>query len=104
MIYQTLLLPGDQPITITGKTPQFDNLGSVISTLLPYIFTLAGLILFLVIIFAGFTMFTSAGNPDKIKKAGQQLTLGIVGFVIIFASYWIAQLVGSIFGLSLLGS
>ena len=105
MIYQTLFLPGDKLIKVKGplSRSEFGNLGSLVSTLLPYIFTIAGLILFFVIIGAGFTMMTNPGNPDKTKKAGQQLTFGIVGFLIICVSYWIAQLIGSIFGISLLG-
>lgn len=103
MTFQTVVLPGDTPATIHGKVPAFTNIGNLISTLLPYIFIIAGLILFMVIIFAGFSMMTNPGNPEKTKKAGQSLTFGIVGFLIIFISYWVAQLLSSIFGISLLG-
>ena len=81
---------------------QFDSLGDLISHLIPYIFVIAGLILLFVIIGAGFTMFTSVGNPESTKKAQQQLTFGLVGFVVIFLAYWIVQLLGSIFGISTL--
>jgi uncharacterized membrane protein len=105
MILQgSLTLPGlNQPIKdpLKGK---FSDLGSLISALLPYLFVIAGLILFFVIIGAGFTMFASAGNPDKTKKAQQQLTSGLVGFFIIFAAYWIIQLLELIFGFNILGA
>lgn len=103
MIYTSLTLSGGHTVKdqLSGN---FDSLGSLISILLPYIFTLAGLILFFVIIGAGFTMFTSAGNPDKTKKAGQQLTFGLIGFFVIFTAYWISQLLENILGISILGS
>jgi len=101
MIFQAVVLPGNT--AVTGTVPALNNLGSLVTLLLPYIFVIAGLILFFVIIGAGFNMMTSPGNPEKTKKASQQLTFGIVGFLIIFISYWIAQLLGSIFGISLLG-
>jgi type IV secretion system pilin len=105
MFYQTLFVSKNPLVILKGPLPKsFNDLASLVSALLPYIFIIAGLILFVIIISAGFSMMTNPGNPDATKKAQSQLTLGIVGFIIIFASYWLAQLLGSIFGLSLLGS
>jgi len=101
MIFQTIILPGGNKITGPTQFP-FENVGDIFTAALPYILVIAGLILLFVIIGAGFTMFTSAGNPEKIKKASQQLTFGIIGFVVIFASYWIIQLLEKVFGLSIL--
>jgi hypothetical protein len=106
IIYQTIFVSKNPLIKVKGplSSDKFSDLGSLVSTLIPYIFIIAGLILFFIIISAGFSMMTNPGNPDATKKAQSQLTLGIVGFIIIFASYWLAKLIGSIFGLSLLGS
>jgi uncharacterized membrane protein len=104
MIFTTITLPDGTTITDTFTSPAFNDLGSLVSTLIPYLFIIAGLILFFIIISAGFSMMTNPGNPDATKKAQSQLTLGLVGFIIIFASYWLAQLIGNIFGLTLLGS
>lgn len=99
-MYTSITLPGNPEIK---DNLEFADLGSLISTLLPYIFTVAGLVLFFIIIGAGFSMFTSAGNPEKSKKASQQLTFGLIGFFIIFAAYWISQLLEKVFGISILG-
>ena len=101
MIYTIINFPGIG--VVNDKLPETSP-GQLISDILPYLFVAAGLILLLVIASAGFTMFTSAGNPEKTKKAGQQLTFGLIGFFLIFASYWIAKLLGSIFGISFLGT
>jgi len=81
----------------------YSSLGDIISALLPYIFVLAGLILFAFLIWAGFEFLTSAGDPEKVKAAQSKLTSAIIGFIIIFAAYWIAQILQIIFGVGILG-
>ena len=67
-------------------TPAF-----LINKLLPYLFVIAGLVLFFMLIFGGFTIFISAGNPEKIKKGTGMITNALVGFLIIISAYWIIQ-------------
>jgi hypothetical protein len=81
----------------------YSTLGDIISAFLPYLFVLAGLILFAFLIWAGFEFLTSAGDPEKVKAAQGKLTSAIVGFIIIFAAYWIAQILQIIFGVGILG-
>jgi len=78
------------------------NLGEIISKLLPYIFTLAGIILFIFLILSGFELLTSGGNPEKAKKAQGRITSALIGFLIIFLAYWLTQLLEVIFGISIL--
>jgi len=99
-----LALPGgyhiDDPegFEFTNKT-----LGDVITALLPYIFVLAGLLLFGLLIWGGFGLLTSAGNPDKVKSAQAKLTNAIIGFIIIFAAFWLVQILQIMFGITILG-
>ena len=83
--------------TFAGKAP-----ADIINAFIPIIFVLAGLVLFAMLISGGFTIFLSAGNPEKIKKGTAIITNGLVGFLIMFASYWIIQLVEYSLGLQLL--
>ncbi len=78
------------------------KLGEVISALLPYIYVIAGLILFVLLITAGFSLLTSAGNPDSVKKAQGKIVSALIGFIIIFASYWLAQIMEIIFKIQIL--
>jgi hypothetical protein len=80
------------------------TLSEIISSLLPYIFTLAGLVLFIMLIMGGFGMLTSAGSPDKMKAAQGKITSAVIGFVIIFISYWLMRILEIVFGLNLLGA
>ena len=107
---QTLQLPWfkdptsgvDTTTKVTGplsKFPEDPKLGDIVSGVLPYIFTFAGIGLFLMILFAGFNFLPSAGAAKKLEQGKQQLTNAILGFVIIFASFWLVQIFGVMFGL-----
>lgn len=74
------------------------NLGQIISQALPYIFAAAGIGLLLMIIWSGYTMMLSAGDPKKLAKGRSQLTNAIIGFILVFAAYWIVQILGLVFG------
>ena len=77
------------------------TIGEIISAILPYIFVIAGLILFFLLISSGFELLTSAGNPDTQKKSWAKLTNAFVGFIIIFLAYWLAQIVEAVLGITI---
>lgn len=79
------------------------NLTDVVSVLLPYVFALAGLMLFGAIIWSGFQYLTSGGDPKKTAEAKGCLTSAVVGFLIIFLSWWIIQILQIVFHLNILG-
>jgi len=78
------------------NTTHLNSIGGLISTILPNVFVVAGLIIFFFIVLGGFTMITNAGNPDKQKEGSQMLTGALIGFAIIFGAYWLVQLIGLI--------
>lgn len=96
----SLTLPGGVSISdpLGGK---FSSVGDIINTLIPYIFALAGLALLMILIWGGFEMMTSAGDPKKVESAKAKLTNGVFGFVIIFIAYWLIQILEVIFGLKI---
>ncbi|HUS60264.1 MAG TPA: pilin [Nevskiaceae bacterium] len=91
----TITLPGG------GEKPRFENIGDIINTLIPYIFALAGIILLFFIIFGGFELLTSGGDPKKVESAKGKITHAIVGFIIIFVAYWLVQILETIFGIQI---
>ncbi len=42
---------------------------------------------------------TSGGDPKAVQSAKSKITNALIGFVIVFAAYWIVQLIASILGL-----
>ena len=69
------------------------SVGGVVGSLLPYIYVIAGLILLLMLVMGGIGLMTSAGNPDKTKSAMGKIKAGLIGFLIIFISYFVAKIV-----------
>ena len=92
------LAPAVDPLK--GK---FDSVSSIINELLPYLLTGAGLILFGMLLWGGFEMMTATTDAKKAEAGKGRITAAIVGFLIIFASYWIAQIIQIIFGVNILG-
>ena len=98
-----LTLPGGKVINNPKDfNPQFTDLGSIITELLKYIFVLAGLTLFILLIIGGFGLLTSGGSPEKMKAAQGKITSAVIGFVIIFISYWLVRILEIVFGISIL--
>jgi len=85
----------------TGPSGNPLNLADIINLLIPFIFVIAGLILLFMFIFGGFTIFTSAGNPEKIKQGQGTLTSALIGFLVIFVAYWIIQILELTFNLTI---
>jgi len=79
----------------------FRSLETVFSNILNVAVTLAGLVLFIMLIMGGFGFLTSGGDPEKVKKASGTLTWAIVGFVLLIASWFILRLIGKFTGVDL---
>jgi hypothetical protein len=79
-----------------GSSP---TTGSIINVLIPLLFSIAGLILLLYLIYGGFMFLTSGGDPNKAQIAKGIITTALIGFFLIFTSYWIVQIVARVLGL-----
>jgi hypothetical protein len=94
------------PATITLPTDsvsnKFADIGVIISKLLPYIYVLAGLSMLVMLIMGGVTLMTAAGDPGKSKDGYGKITAAIVGFVIIFVAYFVAQIAQVMLGVKFL--
>lgn len=91
-------LGAQPPVEIVGPLPagRFESLGDIVGTLLQYLFPLAGFLMFLLIIVGGFQWLTSAGDPKKVESAAKRVTAAVVGFILLFASYWLVKILNLI--------
>lgn len=80
------------------------TLGNIISNILPNIYIFAGVVLFILLIFGGLTVIINAGkdNPEETAKGQKAITAAVIGFLIIFCSYWIIQIIKTITGVDIL--
>jgi len=100
---QTLKIVGDKTQIYTinsGFTGLPTTISAIVTKAFPFIFALAGVGLLLMIIAAGFTLMTSAGDAKKMEDGKNKLTFAIVGFLVIFTAFWVVQLLGTMFGVA----
>lgn len=86
------------------KSGKFDTIGGLVSVILPNVYVLAGLLLLVLMIGGGMAIIAGSAQGDS-KKTGEgssAVTGALIGFLIIFASYWIIQIVEAITGLQIL--
>lgn len=76
--------------------------GGVVSRLLVFIFPLAGLILFFMLVWGGFEMLIGAPTKKSMESGRNRVTAAIVGFLLLFSSYWIWQIIEVVFGVKIL--
>ena len=93
---QTLF--GNHPVSSYADRPI-----ALISDILPNVYVFASLILLAYLVFGGVMMITSAG-ADQTQKGQQIISNAIIGFLIVFASFWIIQIVQILTGVSILDS
>ena len=78
------------------------NLGGIINAFLPTLLTIAGLILFGMLVMGGFTMLAGAADKESQEKGKKMITSALTGFFIIFLAYWIAQILHVVFKVNIL--
>lgn len=101
----------DQPLNLeqiqtgafpTGAYGVGTTIGKIISDILPYIFTITGILILISLIMGGFQLMFAAGDPKKVQGAWGKITNAIIGFVIIFIAYWLTQLIGKVFNIQII--
>ncbi len=78
---------------IAGK-----NIGDVINLVLPLIFYVAGVFMLFYLLLAGYKYMMSNNDPKLMEEARNNLTYAVVGFLVVFASYWAVKYLGNALG------
>lgn len=91
------------PLAVGNGHMDLSTPGGIITRALgSFVFPIAGIILFVQLVLGGFQMLAGATNSKSIDEGKQKITAAIIGFLILFAAYWIAQLLEIIFGIRIL--
>ncbi|MEK7521338.1 MAG: hypothetical protein AAB599_00850 [Patescibacteria group bacterium] len=87
------------------KPPVTDlqNVGGLVSSLASNLYILAGIVCFVLFLWGGFEWVRGAGSDDRdmVGRGKKIIFAGIYGFLIIFASYWIIQVIEKLTGLTI---
>lgn len=86
-----------------GLKPGLETPGGFLSALFPYLFMGGGVILFGMLVWGGFEMLMGAAEPKQQEAGKQRISAAAIGFVLLFTSYWIAQILQIVFGINILG-
>lgn len=86
-----LRLSDFQAVSEVYSSPAF-----LVNLIVRNIFVLAGIVLFLLVIYAGFKFIH--GGKKGIEEATSIATTAVMGFLIMLAAYWIVQIVQLITG------
>lgn len=73
------------------------TIGDILSKLIPYLYVFGGLVLFVMIVWGGFEMLTGAADTKAQEAGKQRITAAAIGFVLLFISYWLVQVLQVIF-------
>jgi len=85
---------GDEGInTAIGCIP-IKNSSEFLSFVLRWSIGIGGGIAFLLIVYAGFLIMTSSGNPDRLKAGQELLISAIMGLILLIFSVFILRVIG----------
>lgn len=87
----------------TGKTVQevYTDPATLVNLIVRNVFVLAGIILFAMILFAGFK-FISGASGKAVEESKNILQTVIIGFLVMFSAYWIIQIIEVLVGTQIL--
>lgn len=72
-----------------GMAPE--TIGQFITWVLPQVYTVSLMLVFIYLIWGGYRYLISGGDPKAINAAKGHLTWAIAGLIIIFVGYWLFQ-------------
>ncbi len=87
--------------SVGGSSGVFNSPAKLINIIVPNLFIGAGLVMFFLLIAGGVGIIT-AGGEDQLNKNKKQIGFAIAGFLIIFASFWIIQIIETVMGVKIL--
>lgn len=83
-----------------GFLTQTTDIGKLVSIIVSNALVVASIILLFLLVFGGIAIIAGAGsdNPEQAAKGKQAATAAVIGFIIVFAAYWIIQIIQVITG------
>jgi hypothetical protein len=90
----------------TSSFGQLEKLtvNGMISGAISLVLIVVSLIFFFILVIGGLKWITSGGDEKKVAAARAQITNALIGLVIVFAAWAIMKLIGTVFGVDILGT
>jgi len=102
-------LAQDGTLRLQPKTNEFQGLqnmtvGGIISGAISLVLIIVAIVFFFILVIGGLRWVTSGGDEKKVGAARAQITNALIGLAIVFAAWAIMKLIGTIFGIDILGN
>lgn len=81
---------------------QLSTPGGIVSRALNFALPIAGMLLFVLLVWGGFEILLGSAGSKSIDSGKQRIKAALIGFIMLFSSYWMAQIVQEIFGIRIL--
>jgi len=84
----------------------FNTVGELVSVLLKNVYFIAGFLLLGLLIFGGIGVIMAAngGNAEKVAEGTKKVMIAIMGFMIVFLSWFIIRIIEAITGVNILST
>jgi hypothetical protein len=92
--------------TDNGSFKNLENLtaSGIISGAISLVLIVVALVFFFILVMGGLRWVTSGGDEKKVGEARAQITNALIGLAIVFAAWAIMKLIGTVFGIDILGN
>ncbi len=80
----------------------YDSPASLINALLPNLYVIAGILLFVFIFAAGFRIIMNPDNKKNMEEGRKAIVYALGGFILLIAAFWIMQIIAAITGIEVL--
>ena len=95
-------------LKITNDTDSFKSLENltvpgILSGAISLVLIVVAIVFFFILVIGGLKWVTSGGDEKKVGAARAQITNALIGLAIVFAAWAIMKLIGTIFGIDILG-
>lgn len=79
------------------------TIGDIITVLLPYVYSIAAILLLVYLTLGGLQLMSSKGDPKAVEGAKGKITNSLIGFGLLVLSYAIVSLLGQALGIPQFG-
>lgn len=77
---------------------KFASVATILNIVIPIITIGAGLVLLVMLLYAGFTYTTAGGDPEKLQTARKTIIFSIIGLIIIVAAFLAVNIINTVVG------
>jgi hypothetical protein len=105
MNYLAQVSIGERFLGGSGRFQNLSDIGGLVSIIVNLALVAAGIIFLFLFVVGGISIMSGSGsdNPERAAKGKQAVTTAVIGFIIVFAAYWIVKLIETITGITILG-